>query len=129
MLEAVDIRAVWATAEPMLEALLKKNDQDCKPVDVYTACVNSQATIFMPNDDDSGLLVVAKKENQYTGEQYMFVWIAYHKDSNAQERYSQEIEDMARHYGCAYVEFQSKRRGFERRGEWEMMNTTFRKRL
>ncbi len=129
MLEAVDIRAVWLTAEPMLKALLEKNDQDCKPVDVYTACVNNQATMFMPDDDDSGLLVVAVKENAFTSENYMFVWMAYHKDSNAQELYSQEIEDIARHHGCAYVEFESKRRGFERRGDWEMMNTTFRKRL
>jgi len=129
MLEQVDVRAVWSAAEPMLEALLEKTPQDSKPVDVYTACVNSYATMFMPDDDDEGLIVVSIRENQFTGESYLFVWMAYHKDKNAQEIYGQEIEDLARRHGCAYIEFESRRRGFERRGDWEMLNTTFRKKL
>jgi len=128
MLKTVDIRTVWAVIEPMLDKLLKKNDQDCKPVDVYTACVNDQATLFMP-EDGLGLLVVTVKINQFTAERHMFVWMACHQNSNAQDMYSEEIEDLARGQGCAYVEFESKRRGFERRGGWETMNTTFRKRL
>ncbi len=128
MLNPVDIRKVWKVVEPMLSALLDKNEQDSKPVDVYTVCVNEQATLFMP-EDNSGLLVVTVKINQFTSERYLFVWMACHKDSNAQDVYSAEIEEIGRSHGCSYIEFESKRRGFERRGDWEMMNTTFRKRL
>jgi len=129
MLEPVDVREVWEAAEPMISALLEKTPQDSRPVDVYTACFNNNATMFMPDNDDSGLLVVSVKENQFTGEIYLFVWMAYHKDSNAQERYSAEIEDIAYKHRCAYIEFESRRRGFQRRGDWETMNTTFRKRI
>jgi len=129
MLEPVDVREVWEAAEPMISALLEKSPQDSRSVDVYTACVNCNATMFMPDDDDEGLIVVSIRENQFTGESYLFVWMAYHKDKNAQELYSQEIEGLARKHDCAYIEFESRRRGFERRGDWETMNTTFRKRL
>jgi len=129
MLEQVDARQVWERVEPMLDDLLAKTSQDWKPRDIYAACVNGSATAFMPDDDDCGILVVNTGNNPFTGEHFLFVWIAYHPASNAQELYSEQIETIARESGCSYIEFESKRHGFDRRGDWKAMNTTYRKKV
>ena len=126
-IEAVDIRQVWDRVRDDIEQIRIDGDWDWKPEDVYAACVNGAAHIYMPDDDDYGFIVVQLTESPFSGEQGLFVWIAYSPDGQAQEKFGHEVEALARGVGCSFITFKSKRKGFERRGGWRVDHVVYRK--
>jgi len=127
MLEPYDIRQTWETVKCWLDIVA--DNQDWRSEDVYAACVAGNAALYMPDDDDEGLLILRVTENPFTGDKVLFIWVAYSPLGDAQEKYSGDLESIAREAGCQWIEFESKRKGFSRRGEWEPMNTMYRRKV
>lgn len=130
MLEAVDIRQCWERVREWIEEVIEKvGPQDWRPEDIYAACATGHATLFCDAGDREGLVVISMNHNPFTGEKFMFVWLAYSRGNASQaiETYENQLMEIARKEGCAYVEHESTRRGFERRPGWMMGNTTFRR--
>jgi len=122
-----DIRVTWDTVEDWLDIVAE--NQDWRSEDVYAACTTGNAALYMPDDDEEGLLILKVIENPFTGDKALFVWVAYSPLCDAQEKYSGDLEVIAREAGCQWIEFESKRRGFSKRGGWEAMNTMYRRKV
>jgi len=127
MLKVVDVRFAWDEALPMVQAVKEKCKADWRCEDVYASCLSGQSVMYMPQETNSGVLVASIEINKHTLKRYLFIWVCFSKEHDAQERYSSFLEDLARENDCEYIEMESPRAGFVRSREWEALSTRYRK--
>jgi len=125
---AVDVRKEWSRVLPWIMEIRTKLGTHWRAEDVYAACRYGDAVMFV-DPDVEGVLVVRIIEDPHTAEKILFVWIAYCKELPPQEVFASWLEDAARGEGCSAIEFESPRKGFERRGGWNVKHVTYRKEL
>jgi hypothetical protein len=93
-------------------------------VDVYDACREGRAALFMHGDD----FCVLQHQTNPAGELELFIWITYAKGKSAQEYYLPEIKEIARKIGAVRLETASPRPGFERRAKktgWKLVTKVY----
>ena len=127
MLKVVDVRFAWDEALPFIERVRKESDTDWRCEDVYAACISGASTMLMPEEVNDGVIVISIETNRYTLNKFLFVWVCCSKDKEAQAKYAEQLEIIAKKEGCLYIEMMSTRKGFERKGGWKAARTVFRK--
>jgi len=127
MLKAVDVRFAWDEVLPQVESVRIASGSDWRCEDVYASCLAGDSTMLVPQEVGAGVLVISTEINKFTLEKFLFVWVCYSKDSNAQQRFMDTLVEIARQEDCAYIEMQSHRTGFMKSKDWKSCATIYRK--
>ena len=106
-----DIRREWDWVRPGVEEIIAAQPQlTYRPEDVYAACVNQEATLFVrkgaPGNDFAVTIVEFDK---YSGEKGLFMWLAYLKQRGKKQasKLMEFFEQVGRDCGCSYVELKT----------------------
>lgn len=110
-LKLTDIRTCWEKIRPGLLEVSRKCNTDWSPADIYDACRQGRAVLFVEGDD----FCVLQHQTNYAGERELFIWVTYAGRNRAQEYYLPKIKEIARRLGAVRLETASPRPGFERR--------------
>lgn len=112
-LTPAQIRSEWDRVRPQLEGLAK--GQDWRPEDVYAECLYGRAVLYTCPE---GFVVLKELVNQYSGEKYLFIWVACGSGSVEGHTlinwYWPQISVIAQSVGANRVSFESRRNGYER---------------
>lgn len=127
MLKVVDVRFAWDEALPMIDSIRVSSGSDWRCEDVYASCLSGDSTMLMPDETNSGVIVLSTEINKFTLQKFLFVWICFSKENDAQQKYIEPLEEIARQEGCVYIEMQSHRIGFMKSKDWKPCVTTYRK--
>ena len=122
MLEPANIRDHWDRIRPGVECVISLSAADYRPEDVYSACVQGLAALYV---DDPGFVILAPQINVFTGRRELLVWIAYATYGGAIKRYQPEIDALARREGFEALVCWSNRRGFGRVPSWREVATVY----
>lgn len=127
-IELVDVRTRWKEASALIqECFDKSNEPDSKPEDVYAECVTGHATTFMAIDQTPGILVLWTDINRFTGRRFLFIRLAYIRAvDDPIDAYMDDIITIAKDQDCHDIEFETMRKGFERRPKWKRLHTRHR---
>lgn len=89
--------------------------------DVFFACKDKKAFIFLTTEYDGFLIVKTIRRND---ENILFVWIAS-AENGKREQNMAVLREIARNAGCTKVEFESPRKGFDRDSNWQRAMTVY----
>lgn len=123
IIRPVDVEAVWADLLPVITDLCAMSD-DTVPDDVLRAC-REQRAFFYTVEGGGGFVVVRPTVHPRSGEIGMFVWFGRNWTVD-RGLWNACLDALARQIGATYIEFSSRRRGFERTG-WQPVATTYRR--
>lgn len=124
-----DYRVEWDRIRPGVVEALKHQREGIRPEDVYFDLRSNRAVLFTCED---GFLILKEAANEAEGTKDLFIWLAYsHTRGSIIEKYSGEVDQIARNAGLVGIQFVSTRRGYERAlpDGWEPMHTRWRRRL
>jgi hypothetical protein len=104
-LEAQDLRKVWDEIKPGLEEIKSAWPESCtwRVEDVYAAISAEQAVVYTTEE---GFAVCTIETDQYTGEDELYIWIAYspsNKRGGILQKYLPSFIEVAKRYGCTTV--------------------------
>ena len=103
---AVDIRSVWDWVKVGIEEILAEQPQlTYKAEDVYAACVNLKAVLYITDAED-GFVVCSPEVDQTTGDRTLLMWIAWTKvrGESCVAKYYDFFADVAREHGFKNIE-------------------------
>lgn len=121
-----DARAVWDEIRPGLEAVKAKSHAPWRPEDVYAALLAGRAFLYL---GEPGFVIVEPKEDPFTGEGELLVWIAYSREVGAVERFQEAVDDLARTHGFTKLTLWSDRPGWEKTPGWQQVSAIYERRL
>jgi len=107
-IEVVRVQEYWDYIEPRVEQILQDLPwRDFRKEDLYAACANGAAAIFVDTDFPQGesFFIARIDQNENTGERVMFLWIAHSSAPNTAGRVHSVIEEIAAKSECSAVEF------------------------
>jgi len=107
----VDIRLVWDAIKPNIEQLRKQWGFDWRPEDIYSQCLIGRAFCHTCAD---GFVIVQPRENSYTLEKELFVWVCYSSAHDGLTEYYEDICLMAKSVHATSIIFSSPREGFRK---------------
>jgi len=128
-----DIREHWPHIGPKLGDLATRLNLEWRPEDVYAACVNGDAALYIGTDDDGVMecfSVVRSSFNPFNpAEKKLFIWVAYGLKGELAEKYWPEYFRIANEIGASVIEMHSPRVGFRRKEEWAEKMTIYQRRV
>jgi len=107
-IEAVRIQDCWDSISPHIDKILKDLPwRDFRKEDLYLACANGNAAVFVDSDFSPGesFCIARIDENESTGEKVLFLWVARSSAPDTAKRVQETVENIARNSGCSAVEF------------------------
>jgi uncharacterized protein YmfQ (DUF2313 family) len=102
-----DVRREWDWVKPGVEEILRNaKTLTYRAEDVYAACVNGQAVLWVTSE---GFVVSTTEVDNFTGKKTMFLWLAWAKEkgNSLVSRYQSFFERVAREAGYSYLETRS----------------------
>jgi hypothetical protein len=120
-LKQINIRDVWEEIRPGVETVVARGGGDWRAEDLYAACVNGTAWLWMSEEGD--FCVLQLQRNEYRNQLECFVWAAYNRGDI--EAHLQQVGEIAREAGAKRLVMSSARRGWERRPEWRKLHSTY----
>lgn len=102
-----DVRREWDWIRPGVEEILRNSKSlTYRAEDVYAACVNHQAVLWMTSE---GFVVSTTETDTFTGKKTMFLWLAWAKErgNSLVSKYQPFFERVAREAGYSYLETRS----------------------
>jgi len=102
-----DVRREWDWVRPGIEEILRNaKTLTYRPEDVYAACVNGQAVLWITSE---GFVVSTTEVDHFTGKKTMFLWLAWAKEkgNSLVSKYQSFFERVAREAGYSYLETRS----------------------
>jgi uncharacterized protein YmfQ (DUF2313 family) len=102
-----DIRREWDWVKPGVEEILRNaKTLTYRAEDVYAACVNGQAVLWVTSE---GFVVSTTEVDNFTGKKTMLLWLAWAKEkgNSLVSRYQSFFERVAREAGYSYLETRS----------------------
>jgi uncharacterized protein YmfQ (DUF2313 family) len=102
-----DIRREWDWVKPGVEEILRNaKTLTYRAEDVYAACVNGQAVLWVTSE---GFVISTTEVDNFTGKKTMFLWLAWAKEkgNSLVSRYQSFFERVAREAGYSYLETRS----------------------
>jgi hypothetical protein len=106
-----DIRLVWDTIKPAIEALKVQWQFDWRAEDIYAQCLMGRAFCYTCEE---GFMIVKPQENQFTLAKELFVWLCYSRATDGLSDYYPDICGLARDLFASTIVFNSPRDGFIR---------------
>lgn len=107
-----EVSGVWEFVLAGLEKLLAKTKDKWNPTDVYRCLRGNRASLFVSED---GFLILSKREEEWSLEPYLLVWIGYFSKQKALPLTAELIgwiDDRAREIGCKRILIKSPRPGW-----------------
>ena len=102
-----DARREWDWVKPGVEEILRNSKTlTYRAEDVYAACVNGQAVLWVTSE---GFVVSTTEVDHFTGKKTMFLWLAWAKEkgNSLVSKYQSFFERVAREAGYSYLETRS----------------------
>lgn len=99
-----DIRQEWAWVKGGIEEILTKQPRlTFRPEDVYAACVNGDAVLWVAPE---GFVINTVEHDEYSGEKTFFIWLAWSKKrgENCAWKYIGFFEKTAKQCGFNQIE-------------------------
>ena len=128
-----DIKKEWDWVKPEIEKLLINTPQNkYRPEDVYAACVSKEAYLLVSK---SGFAVVTIKDDEYTDEKILFIWILCSVKVHTKYELKcgwDKLEQFAKEAGCQIMETGSplqKVGSYLMRTGWSLDNIDYSKRI
>lgn len=121
-----DIREVWEQVLPGLTHVKTKTKARWRPEDVYVSCVVGTAYLYL---GEPGFVVVQPKEDPFTGERELLVWIAYSNAQGSVATFQAAVDALALDHGFTKLTMWSNRPGWERVPGWEAVSMVYERRL
>ena len=102
-----DIRLEWDWIKPQIETiLLEQSHLTYRPEDVYANCVNGSAILL--TIEKTKFVVVETLTDNFTHKKTLNIWLAWvspeHKSQTNTALHLPFFENMARDFGCSYLE-------------------------
>jgi hypothetical protein len=118
-----DIRREWDWVRPGVEEIIAGQPQlTYRPEDVYAACVNQEATLFVRKGASGNDFAVTMIEvDKYSGHKVMVMWLANIEQRGRKQaiRLMEFFDQVGRDCGCSYIEGKT---AFEALGEYYLKN-------
>lgn len=111
LLSLADIRVEWPHVREGLEQVRALCDEAWRVEDVYAACVNGGAFLYTARD---GFVILQPLKDDYRGDTYLHIWIAWGDGRDMVDRYAREIDRIAAMNQYERITFSSPRKGWER---------------
>ena len=108
MVHAVDIRLIWDEIKTGISEVQDSMPWiDWRPEDIYAACINGEAAVFIQDDADPGDSFFISKINtcSRTGERTFFIWIAWSPTKPGAPLVNDWMTKVAIENGCSGIEF------------------------
>lgn len=102
-----DIRSEWEWVNTGVREILQQQPRlTFRPEDVYAACVNGDAVLWVAPE---GFLVNTAEHDEFTGEKTFFIWLAWSKKRGEQIgwKYIDFFEKTAKQYGFSQIELRT----------------------
>lgn len=115
-LMAADVRVVWDTILPGLQAVKAKTRASWRVEDVYHSLVAGSAFLYV---GDPGFVIVESQVEPFSGEPVLLVWIAFSRARDGVARFQAAVDALARAYGYSRLRFWSNRAGWEQAAGWD----------
>lgn len=94
LLKPANIRACWPFVREGIEKTKALRGGSYRPEDVYAACVNREAFLYLC---DEGFVILKPIMDEYSLERILLVWLVWGEgDADLIEKYQGEIVDIAR---------------------------------
>ena len=119
-----DVRDVWEAILPGILAARTKGGGDWRPEDVYAACRNGSAHLWL-SDESGAFCVLQLDRNSFTNELELLVWVAYSPGDYPLQAYLEQVRVIAREAGAVRARMFSTRKGWERVPGWEPAATEY----
>ena len=119
-IQVVRVQECWDFISPSIGKIMGDLPwQDFRKEDLYAACANGVAAIFVDTDFPLGdsFFIARIDENESTGERVLFLWVAFSKAPNTAGRVMQSIEKIAQDSECDAIEFITGSEDVMRHGE------------
>jgi hypothetical protein len=116
-----DIRLVWDRIKPDITALRDKWAFDWREEDVYAQCLMGRAFCYTCDD---GFVIVQPRENPYSLDKELFVWICVSSAIEGLTEYNDDIRAIAKDINATSIIFGSPREGFRKiakQNGWQSM--------
>jgi hypothetical protein len=120
-LRPTDIRTVWDVIRPRLEVVRARSGGEWRVEDVYAACVNGTAFLWM--DDGVDFAVLQLNRADFSQELECFIWAAYNAGDLA--AHTRQVVEIAQEAGATRLVMISARSGWDRRPEWKKLHSTY----
>ena len=109
-----------------LECIKSGGFVDWSPWQVLNKCASGEWHLLMIGEER--FMIISLNINTFTDERFLCMEAVYCQGFNDIVTVLPEIDQLAREMGCAYIEMQSNRKGFERTG-WTVHDISYRRRL
>ncbi len=102
-----DIRQHWDRIKEGILFIKDETFEAERPEDIYSGCVNGQATLWITESIPSkdAFLITQARRNQFTGENYLLLWVAWYTRESGADQFQEQIEQLAKNLECSYIEF------------------------
>ena len=103
----VNIDEYWEDIKEGLNTIQKETHEAETPEDVYVACINNEAILWIDKDIEpkDGFLITQVLKRNFSNERYLLLWIAWYREQSGADKFQASIEDLARLLGCQSIEF------------------------
>jgi hypothetical protein len=104
MLIPVNIReaGMWESIRPKLQEVKDMRGGSWLPEDIFSACSRSEAFVFV---GEHGLVVVKPMIDDFSGEHFLLVWLAYGEGGECIDTYQADLIEIAKSAGCSKLQF------------------------
>ena len=103
-----DIRREWDWVKLGIEEIIAEQPQlTYRPEDVYAACVNGEATLFVRKGVSGNDFAVTQMEfDKYSGDKIMTMWLAHIEQRGRKQAIElmEFFDQVGRDCGCSYIE-------------------------
>lgn len=122
-LKMTDIRLAWDIIKPDIDALRVDLNMEWRSEDVYSQCLTGKSFLWGCSD---GFVIVHPRENPFTLEKELFVWICVSHIGDGLTEYYPDICAIAKDVHCTSIVFESPRDGFRKLAKannWRSLTT------
>ena len=96
-LVCADISHQWERIKPQIEKIKASGQVSWEPQDILDSCNFGESRLYIGRDDPGSWLILKVMSDRYSGEKYLFVWLAWGKDGfDSARRHIPDVEEIGR---------------------------------
>jgi|WetSurSiteA1Bulk_404760.scaffolds.fasta_scaffold257206_1 hypothetical protein len=115
----LQLNSVWDIIKPGIENILEELNTNIQrefwiPEDVFHQIKEEKAVLLTCPE---GWVVIRVDQDKYSGVKVLRIWLAYaynQAGKDIRELAQNDLDIIAKNYGCSFIEWQTTRRGWDR---------------